>query len=300
MEKIILWGCGNVGRKAYEKLFDSYEIVAYADNDSYKQNLIYKGIPIVGFEELKNSYLNCKVIITMEDYYDEAKWLSENDISVIGYYDIVQEKILPWKRINWEDIKDKKICLYAGDIYENFEYYPDDRVICLSLSKSNYRTIKHDITLPYPLEDESIDSYQIEDVIEHIAEDKVLQVINEIYRILKKGGYLRLSLPDYNSQMLINRSFMDKSGKLIFDPYGGGNYIRGKVCNGGDLWFPTYELVSEILKQSNFQDYKFYRYHDKDRTFYSERIDYKMGYISRTKEHSFYRKDVSIVVDCFK
>ena len=173
-------------------------------------------------------------------------------------------------------------------------------MICLSLSKSNYRTIKHDITLPYPLEDESIDSYQIEDVIEHIAEDKVLQVINEIYRILKKGGYLRLSLPDYNSPTLIERCFVDKSGKIIYDSYGGGDYIDGKVCNGGHLWFPTYDLIHEILEQSDFRIYKFYRYHDKNRKLYSKEIDYRLGYVARTKEHLSYKKDISIVVDCIK
>lgn len=300
MEKIVLWGCGNIGKKAYEKLFNNYEIVAYADNDKYKQNLIYKGVPIINFEKLRNNYSDCKVIVSIADYYDEANKLNEYHIPIIGYYDDIQEKVLPWKKITWEDVKKKKVCLYAGDIYKNFEHYPDDYVICLSLSKNNYRTIKHDITIPYPLKDESIDSYQIEDVIEHIEKNKALQIINEIYRILKKGGYLRLSLPDYHSPILKHRSFVDKLGKIIYDPYGGGDYIEGKVCKGGHLWFPTYELIDEILRKSNFKNYKFYRYHDNFGNVYTEKIDYSKGYISRTKEHTSYKQDVSIVVDCFK
>lgn len=52
MKEVILWGCGNIGRKAYEKLSREYEIIAYVDNDRYKQNLIYKRIPIISFEKL--------------------------------------------------------------------------------------------------------------------------------------------------------------------------------------------------------------------------------------------------------
>lgn len=300
MKEVILWGCGNIGRKAYEKLSREYEIIAYVDNDRYKQNLIYKRIPIISFEKLKSDYFKHEVIVSVSDYYDIAKWLDEHNISVIGYYDEIQEKVLPWRKISWEDIKNKKIRLYAGDIYNNFEYYPDDYVICLSLSKSDYRTIRHDISEPYPLKDETIDSYQIEDVIEHIEKKKALIIINEIYRILKKGGYLRLSLPDYYSSILIERSLTDKFGKIVYDPYGGGNYIEGKVCNGGHLWFPTYELVQRILEESDFKKYKFYRYHDRCGNTYSEEIDYRMGYVSRTKEHTSCNKDISIVVDCFK
>lgn len=301
MEKIILWGCGEVGNKALEKLRDTYEIIAYVDNDIYKQNLFYKGVPIIGFDSLMEEYKKYKVVISMIDFYDKAKWLDTQGIFVIGYFDVVQEKVLPWRRIAWSDLKKKeKVRLYAGDIGTEFEYYPDDYVICLSLTNNNYRSLKHDITSCYPVEDCSIDSYQIEDVIEHIEKDKVVQVLNEIYRVLKVGGYLRLSLPDYYSSILLNRSLLTKTGQVVFDPDGGGKYIDGKVCGGGHVWFPTYNLVKELLDQSKFIEYKFYRYHDQRGNAYCEEIDYEMGYIKRTKEHNLYNEDVSIVVDCYK
>lgn len=235
------------------------------------------------------------------NYYEVAKWLDDCKISVIGYYDIEQEKVLPWQKISWEHIsKKKKVCLYAGDIYTDFEQYPDDQVICLSLINENYRCIKHDITLPYPLKDNTIESYQIEDVIEHIEKNKIIQILNEIYRILRVGGYLRLSMPDYNSPLALHNSFIDNNGNIIYDPRGGGGFINGKVCNGGHIWFPTYELIKEILEQSDFSIYKFYRYYDSDGKKHTEKINYEMGYIRRTKEHLPNKKDVSIVVDCFK
>lgn len=303
MERIVLWGSGQVGRKAYEKLIDTYNIIAWGDNDVYKHNLIYKGLPVISFEQLVEEYADCKVVLSLVDYYEMAKKLNAHNIQMEGYYDVEQEKVLPWKRITWEDIKHRngKIRLYAGDINTNCaQYYPDDYVICLSLERHNYRSMKHDIRFPYPLEANTIDSYQIEDVIEHIEIDKAVQILNEIYRILKEGGYLRLSLPDYHAPVLLHNSFLNSSGGVLYDPYGGGKYVGGKVCDGGHVWFPTYGLVREILEQSDFKKYKFYRYYDVSGKIYGKEIDYSMGYISRTKEHLSYKEDISIVVDCYK
>ena len=61
MEKIVLWGCGFIGRTAYEELKKSFDIVAFGDNDVFKQNLIYKKIPIISFVELKSTYKDCKL-----------------------------------------------------------------------------------------------------------------------------------------------------------------------------------------------------------------------------------------------
>ena len=301
MDKIVLWGCGRVGGKAYDKLTSNHNIVAFGDNDPNKQNLIYKGLPVIGFEEMKYKYADCRVVVTMENYYGEAERLSNHNMKTIGYYDVIREKVLPWQKISWDDVKKKKqICLYAGDIYENFDKYPDDYVICLSLTWANYRSIQHDITIPYPLESNCIDCYQIEDVLEHIALEKVIPALNEIYRILKKGGYLRCSLPDYHSPLVLHNSFLDKNGNIIFDPTGGGKFVEGKVCEGGHVWFPTYELVRELLEKSKFNNFKFYRYRNPDGRIYAEDIDYSRGYINRTKEHTAYKEDISIVVDCFK
>lgn len=300
MHKLVLWGCGNIGRQAYENLSNQYEIIAFGDNDPYKQGLIYKGIPVVGLSDLKE-YLEYDIVVSLDKYYEMAQKLSDNNFHVLGYYDFAQRKILPWQQISWEEIRQKSgIRLYAGDIYNNFEKYPDDYIVCLSLTNSNYRCMKHDITHPYPLEDNCIDSYQIEDVLEHIEKENVVSVINEIYRILKTGGYLRLSLPDYNSKFLLHNSFVNSKGDVIFDPLGGGRYIKGKVCFGGHVWFPTYYEVKDILDKSDFTNYKFYRYYDSSGKLYSQTIDYEKGYVSRVKEHCLEQGDISIVVDCFK
>jgi predicted SAM-dependent methyltransferase len=45
-----------------------------------------------------------------------------------------------------------------------------------------------DITKPLPFEDESVDEVAAYDILEHIPIGKVIPVIEEIYRVLKKGG----------------------------------------------------------------------------------------------------------------
>ncbi len=79
------------------------------------------------------------------------------------------------------------IFLYAGDILD-IEEYNIKGLFGLSINRSDKRHIKHDITVAYPLMDNCVDCYQAEDVFEHIEYDKLIGVINEIYRILKPGG----------------------------------------------------------------------------------------------------------------
>ena len=66
------------------------------------------------------------------------------------------------------------------------------------------------------------------------------------------------------------------------------------------MWFPTYELISEILEKSKFRNYMFLRYYDNGGIVHRREIDYTKGYISRTKENYSGNEDISIVIDCYK
>ncbi len=134
--------------------------------------------------------------------------------------------------------------LYAGDI-PNFTEY--EGLIGLSLTTNDNRHIKHDITEPFPLPDNSVDSFQAEDVFEHIAYDHLLSIINEIYRVLKPGAIFRLSLPDYGCDILRDRSVKDASGNIIFDPGGGGTKEAP-----GHVWFPYIQNVKALLERTQF------------------------------------------------
>ena len=203
--------------------------------------------------------------------------------------------INPWKKA----IKAKK--LYFGDITspEKFDGY-----IGVSLNRSDSTHIKHNVTVPFPVADNTFSVIQAEDVLEHIEFGELSQVLDEIYRILEPGGYFRLSLPDYRSILLRDRCLYDSSGRIVFDPGGGGAYST-EVEAGGHLWFPNYEKVQSLLKNSPFQSTKieFLQFIDSDMKHVCSEIDYTKGFIKRTCDNDDRLESgevLSIIVDCYK
>ncbi len=206
---------------------------------------------------------------------------------------------MSFKKLNAMEYK----WLYAGDIPQQEEYgYPS--LVGLSINHSDRRHIKHNIINPMPIPDNSIDAYQAEDVFEHIEFDKLPDVINEIYRVLKPGALFRLSVPDYRCDVLLNRAIKNENGDIVFDPGGGGAYKNGKVIRGGHVWFPVYEKVLELVKHSNFSNYEFLHYYDMDGQSVLKEIDYSKGFVKRTPDHDkrvqHPRRGMSIVVDLIK
>jgi SAM-dependent methyltransferase len=194
------------------------------------------------------------------------------------------------------------IKLYAGDVPDMPEYAG---LTGLSLRQKNDNHIKHDVTKRHPFKDNSVNSYQSEDVFEHIEYNKIADIINDIYRILKPGGLFRLSLPDYRCDVLRKRSVYE-DGEIVFDPFGGGFYQHGQVLGGGHLWFPKIESVRNLLFHSHFDilKCKLLHYYDTDGTAVTNEIDYKLGYVQRTPDHDIrvqkpYRP-MSIVIDFVK
>ena len=205
-------------------------------------------------------------------------------------------------KIGFKDLKKKEtIYLYAGDVPQNGLY---DKFVGLSLCQQNSRHIKHDITEKLPLENACVDIYQAEDVFEHIETEKLADIIDEIFRVLKPGGIFRLSLPDYQCDILRNRTLKNEKGELLFDPVGGGDLMDGKVVNGGHVWFPRYRTVKKLLEKSPFEDIRFYHYYDEAGKGITKPIDYAIGHIMRTPDHDERVKNpyrpLSIVVDCVK
>lgn len=206
----------------------------------------------------------------------------------------------------FRDIKNNKnIYLYAGDCINN---KTNIQFVGLSLENNNDTNIKHNVLNKMDINDNSVDIYQSEDVFEHIEYDKLCDVINEIYRVLKPGGLFRLSMPDYRCDVLYNRSEKNEKNEIIFDKGGGGNYDykNKKVINGGHLWFPKYELVKHLLDNTNFENdkIKYLHYYDENSNPITKIIDYSKGYIQRTPDNDKrvqkpYRV-MSIVVDCYK
>lgn len=192
------------------------------------------------------------------------------------------------------------IRLYAGDVPTMPEY---DGWLGLSLTQNDHRHLLQDITKSLPFPDNSVDAFQAEDVLEHIPYDRLVPVINEIFRVLKPGALFRLSVPDYGCDVLRKRSIKSPDGDIIFDPGGGGT-----PGNPGHLWFPTIERVYRLLEATKFYTngtMDFLHYWNGGRHgFVARQIDYSKGFIKRTPDHDErvnnpYRP-MSIVVDLYK
>jgi SAM-dependent methyltransferase len=176
----------------------------------------------------------------------------------------------------------------------------------LSLFRDDKFHIKHNITHQIELNDNTVDVVQSEDVFEHIEYQDLTKVLCDIYRVLKPGGYLRMSVPDYRCDVLYERSVKDDSGSILFDAGGGGRYdaINNKVVDGGHVWFPRYETVKTLLNTTPFERYTFYHYYNEWNEPITDDIDYSKGYVQRTPDHDdrvkYPKRPMSIVVDCFK
>ena len=88
--------------------------------------------------------------------------------------------------------------LGCGDV-PYYEWYKDEvnKITCVDWSRGGHGT-KHtdifaDLNKPLPLTTESADCVLLTSVLEHIHEPELL--LKEIQRILRKGGYLILSVP---------------------------------------------------------------------------------------------------------
>ena len=208
--------------------------------------------------------------------------------------------------MNWKDIQNKNpLNLYVGDIPKERPQY--NTHIGLSINHNDIIHIPHNILDKMPIKNDSVDIIQSEDVFEHIEQDRIPNVINEIFRVLKGGGVFRLSVPDYRCDFLINRTQKDKKGNLQHDPGGGGRFVNGKVVGGGHVWFPLYETIKEISEKTKFHTdgkINFLHYYDETGKSITNKIDYSIGYVSRTPDNDVRVKSpyrvMSIVVDFYK
>ncbi|HTY38565.1 MAG TPA: glycosyltransferase family 9 protein, partial [Bacteroidota bacterium] len=215
--------------------------------------------------------------------------------SITLQYNTAQDGRLTWSRVRQR----KQLKLYAGDVPGRSEY---QGWVGLSLANSDERHLQHDITQPLPLPDASVDAFQAEDVFEHIPYDKLGAVVNEIHRVLKPGGYFRLSIPDYGCDVLRDRSKKNAKGDIVFDPGGGGTPEQP-----GHVWFPRHESVARLLNKSAFGKHgkiRFLHFWAMDGSYVTNEIDYARGFIQRTPDNdkrvqSPYRP-MSIVVDLEK
>lgn len=79
--------------------------------------------------------------------------------------------------------------------------------------------LRVDITKPLPWPDESVNNVLMEHVLEHVSGPDALRCLDECFRILKKGGVLRVCVPAIDRMImdrLLPRDDVLNHGHLIF------------------------------------------------------------------------------------
>ncbi|MDE7331777.1 MAG: methyltransferase domain-containing protein [Lachnospiraceae bacterium] len=300
MKNVVIFGYSLQGTILAREIYDNdeYNLYGFADNSKAKQGFYAYGEPIRSINDLKqlDHEIGISVIIASGSYLEIIEQLEVHHIRIEGVYREGEICKYPFPQFSNLDYS-KKIKFYAGDIYDEIHRNEAD-LIGLSINKADDKHILHDIRKPYPIADNSIDRYEAEEVFEYIDEKDLVQTINEIYRILKKGAVLRVSMPDYYSPYMKRRSMTDRNGNIIFDAGGGGKYDEsGKIC-GGQVFFATYDNFRNILAKTQFQKIDWLCYYTKDEILHKKYINMENGYLNRTDNNK--TDDFCLVVDCYK
>jgi SAM-dependent methyltransferase len=187
--------------------------------------------------------------------------------------------------------------LYFGSLGQHERQFQIPNFTGLALEPAHDREMKHDLAaaLPYPAA--SIAKIQAQDVLEHLAFDKVPFVLDEIYRVLKPGGIFRLSVPDYRSPVLKRRSIYDARGRVIgdllmgaasyLDPATGEARVRFSEDGEAHLWFPRYELITHLVLKSELRKAQihFYQGFLDDHTYLCEPVPENEMFVQRAAPH---------------
>ena len=83
--------------------------------------------------------------------------------------------------------------------------------INLDVLPADTNVIHCDVTKGLPFKDDSMDMVYHSHVLEHLSQEKGKQLINECYRVLKKGGILRVVVPDLEQIVRNYLLFLEKN-----------------------------------------------------------------------------------------
>jgi SAM-dependent methyltransferase len=204
--------------------------------------------------------------------------------------------------------------LYFGSLGLHERQYQIANFTGLALHPAHDREIQHSFADPLPFADGSVAKIQAQDVLEHVAFEKVPAILDEIYRVLRPGGVFRLSVPDYRSPVHKRRSIYDARGRVIGDlMMGASPYLdqatgdaRVRFSEDGDahLWFPRYEMITHLVLKSEIRKaaIHFYQAFLDDHSYLCEPVPENEMFVQRAAPHD--RRaggaPISIVADFFK
>ena len=126
-----------------------------------------------------------------------------------------------------------------------------------------------------PFEDCSSDLIYASHILEYFDREEVIVVLKEWNRVLKKGGILRIAVPDFN---IMSRLYQE--GKYPLESFLGP--IFGKMKMGNEIIYhkTTYDFDSlkEVLEACNFNNI---RYYDWRKTEHSQFDDHSQAFLPK-------------------
>lgn len=204
--------------------------------------------------------------------------------------------------------------VYFGNLFPNEPQYKSGKFVGLALSPKFDRDVLHDARHPMRFEDDSVHGFQSQDVFEHIEYEKLPTILDDIYRCLKPGGLFRMSVPDYQSPLLMARSVYDHEGNILLDlsmggklsaAHGGQVDVQLPSDGSAHLWHPTIQSVRALILQSDIRKcdrIEFLHYWETRSEAVVHAFDHTLMPVARVPPHDMRAggKPISIVVDFIK
>ncbi|MFA9564163.1 MAG: methyltransferase domain-containing protein [Acidimicrobiales bacterium] len=128
--------------------------------------------------------------------------------------------------------------------------------INIDLSPDTRADMVWDVTRGIPLESGSITSIYSEDFIEHITLEQGTEVLEECFRVLERGGFLRILTPDL---LIFAKTYINRE-QTSLDWYGEsfGTKTFGEMFNmgmrmGGHTFLYDEETLDLVLESVGFE-----------------------------------------------
>ncbi len=206
--------------------------------------------------------------------------------------------------------------LYLGNLSPRDPQFHRGNFIGLALRRESSLDLECNLRFGIPFPSNSVEKIQAEDVLEHIPFEECINLLDEIYRVLKKGnGIFRLSVPDYQSRLLSARSVYDSDGnilgdlmtstKVFYDAKSEKLIVEKSLDGESHQWFPTNEVIRNLIKASNIskcREIRFHHYYETPESFIMNEFEENEMPVSRMPPHDM-RADgapISLIIDFLK